>query len=130
LRRNHNVFGGSLSTPAEVIHQAKEQLTAYDRAEEGRRKGLFTQQTGRDATWQKPPESFYKLNWDASIDVARKQMGIGVAVRDHKGMLLASLCATKEQITDPGTAEAIAAWHAAKLAQRLGLRRIVLEGNA
>jgi hypothetical protein len=37
---------------------------------------------------------------------------------------------TKEMVTDPGTAEALAAWHAAKLARRLDLRQVVLEGDA
>jgi hypothetical protein len=57
-------------------------------------------------------------------------MGIGVAVRNHEGALLAALCATKEMVTDPGTTEALAALQAAELARRLDLRQVVLEGDA
>jgi hypothetical protein len=43
--------------------------------------------------------------------------------------LLASFCATKEFIIDPGTTKALAAWKAMELSHRLGLRKIVLEGD-
>lgn len=39
LRRNAFVFGGPLIASAEVIHRAKEQMSAFDRAEAGRCKG-------------------------------------------------------------------------------------------
>jgi ribonuclease HI len=61
---------------------------------------------------------------EAAID------GYGVAVRDHKGVLLASFCATKEFIIDPGTTKVLAAWKAVELSHHLGLRKIVLEGDS
>jgi hypothetical protein len=57
-------------------------------------------------------------------------MGIRVAVQNHDGVLLASLCASRELVTDSGTAEALAAWQAAELTQMLELRQVVLEGDA
>lgn len=79
--------------------------------------------------WQKPPEGFFKLNWDASLDVKRQQMGMEIVVRDHEGGVVASYCATKEFITDPTTAKALAAWRAVELSHHLGLLKIVLEGD-
>ena len=57
-------------------------------------------------------------------------MAIGVAVQNHEGVLLASLCATRKLVTNFGTVEAPAAWQAAELTRRLELRQVVLEGDA
>ena len=57
-------------------------------------------------------------------------MGVGVIARDHKGTVLAMFCATKRYVQDPTMAEAVAAWEAMELAQRLDLRRFILEGDA
>ena len=82
--------------------------------------------------WQKPPVGTIKLNWDASVDVGANKMGMGMAARDHTGELVASFCATLEFITDPSSAEALVARKVAQVqvSHRLGLRRIILEGDA
>jgi ribonuclease HI len=81
-------------------------------------------------TWQKPPEGVYKINWDTSVDRDRCKMGMGLVVRDHAGQLIAALCASKDHITDPTSAEALAASKAAELCHRLGLEKVILEGDA
>jgi ribonuclease HI len=60
----------------------------------------------------------------------RGKMGVGVIIRDAEGLVVASLCSTVPSITDPPTAEAIAAWKAAELCHALGLQRVILEGDA
>jgi hypothetical protein len=83
-------------------------------------------------TWQKPPEGVYKINWDASVDRDRCKMGMGMVVRDHAGQLIAALCTSKDHITDPASAKALAAGKAAEaeLCHRLGLEKVILEGDA
>ncbi|XP_059429220.1 uncharacterized protein LOC132163035 [Corylus avellana] len=130
LRRNAFVFGRPLLAPAEVIRRAKEQISAFEKTEAGRCKPQVPLRNHAAHTWQKPPEGFVKLNWDASIDARRQRIGIGVAVRNSNSTLLALLCASKTMLTDPGTAEALAAWHAAEITRRLGLRQVVLEEDA
>lgn len=55
---------------------------------------------------------------------------MGIVVKDHGGMVHAASCATMDFITDPMIAKAHATHKAAKLVQRLGLRKIVLEKDA
>jgi ribonuclease HI len=80
--------------------------------------------------WTKPPLGTIKLNWDASIDKVRNRMGVGVIARDHNGQAIAMFCSTKGGVQDPTMAEAVAVWEAVELAHRLGLRSLVLEGDA
>lgn len=75
------------------------------------------QKTITPGTWHKPMEGFYKANWDASLDKVERRMGMGIVVRDHKGTLQATLCATMDFVSDLTIAEALAAQKAAKLVQ-------------
>ncbi|XP_059428517.1 uncharacterized protein LOC132162279 [Corylus avellana] len=130
LRRNAFVFGKPLLAPAEVIRRAREQISAFEKTEAGRHKAHVPLRRQVNQRWQKPPADFIKINWDASIDEKHRRVGIGVAVRNSDGMMLAALCASKPILTDPGTAEALAAWSAANVARRLNLRQVILEGDA
>ncbi|XP_059434317.1 uncharacterized protein LOC132167380 [Corylus avellana] len=131
LRRNLFVFGGQLTAPAVILRQAKDQLEAFDKAEVSRSLGrALAQQTPISVKWTKPPVGFLKINWDASVDVSQKRMGMGIAIRDHGGELLAAYCATRDYITDAATAEALTAWQAVEISQSLGLEKVVLEGDA
>ena len=105
-------------------------MESFDRVDTGRSRGATSLKKSIPVKWQKPLEGFLKINWDASLDVSRKRMGMRIAIRDHRGMLLVASCATREFITDPATAKALSAWQAVELSQRLGRQNIVLEGNA
>lgn len=131
LRWNSFVFGGPLTAPAVLVRQAHEQMAAFEQAETVRSAGLITQQILPPVhAWMRPMEGFLKVNWDASLDLEGRRMGMGIAILDHNGTLLAALCATKDFITDPTTAEAYAVLKAVEFSHSLGLRRIILEGDA
>ena len=57
-------------------------------------------------------------------------MGMGIITRDHEGRVVAAWCATKTDVSDPASAEALAAWNVAVLSHRLGLRKVIAEGDA
>ena len=105
-------------------------VEAYERAEAGRCQGTIVQPTPIPEAWTKPPADFLKVNWDASVGGRQKRMGMGIAVRDQDGALRAALCATKNFITDPAMAEAVAAQKAVEVCLRLGLQKVILEGDA
>ena len=54
---------------------------------------------------------------------------MGVIAREHEGKAIAMFCANKGRVQDPTMAEAVAVWEAIELAHRLGLRRLILEGD-
>jgi ribonuclease HI len=92
----------------------------------------WSSQTTRqpDEAWKKPPMGVIKVNWDASIDKEGKRMGMGVVARDHEGEVVATLCAQIRYITDPTSAEALAAWKGVELINRMEWNRAILEGDA
>jgi ribonuclease HI len=54
----------------------------------------------------------------------------GIVIRSHEGEVMATKCLTKPYITDPLTAEAVAAWTAATLIGQLELKDVILEGDS
>jgi hypothetical protein len=51
-------------------------------------------------------EGYIKINWDVFLDMLRKRIGVGVVARDHEGVLVSAMRATKDFIIEPMTAEA------------------------
>ena len=57
-------------------------------------------------------------------------MGVGIAIRVHIGKALVMTCATKDFINNSTMAEAVGEWLAVALVIRLGLRNVLIEGDA
>lgn len=72
----------------------------------------------------------YKVNWDAAIDSANNQMGVGVIVKDHPGMIIVVISHTIGFILEPMVVEEITALYVAKFRHNLGLSIIILEGES
>ena len=64
------------------------------------------------------------------MDGKRKRIGIKIIVRDHGGGVLALMCETVNYIQDPVTAEALATRRAVEFSRTLGIRKLILEGDA
>ncbi|XP_042982649.1 uncharacterized protein LOC122311907 [Carya illinoinensis] len=65
---------------------------------------------------------------ESVIKVAR--IGIGVVIRDSRGRVIASLKSPKDSFPDAHLAESMAALKAVTFCKRLGLERVILEGDA
>jgi ribonuclease HI len=130
FRRNSIVFGGKMVAPGVVVQRAKDQVEAWCSAT--KRTIIPPAITAHHSavTWTRPSDGFVKVNWDASVNTNLNKMGAGVVVRDSHGVVLAMYCTTKGCITSPSDAEAVGAWAAVQLAKRMGLRRVILEGDA
>jgi hypothetical protein len=46
-------------------------------------------------SWQPPPTSKYKVNWDMAVDKNHGHIGIGIVVKDYEGIVLATRSTTK-----------------------------------
>jgi hypothetical protein len=133
LRRNKLIFEGLFQSPADLIRLAQEQLQSFRIAELGRCAQGFQLSPLSNSVpqkWKKPPHGVIKLNWDAAIDKNNQRMGIGIIARDHNGNIVAAFVATRLYITDPSSAEALAAWKMAELCVVLGLNNVLLEGDS
>jgi hypothetical protein len=80
--------------------------------------------------WQKPPNGRWKINWDAAIHKEAMQMGVGVIIRDEFGSVVAAQSKLFPFITDPTTADVVAASFAVLLDREVGGRQIILEGDS
>lgn len=57
-------------------------------------------------------------------------MSVGVVIRDDLGRVVAAQSKVIPLITDPTSAEAVAAWHAVLLGREVGGVRLLLEGDS
>ena len=131
FRRNGVIHEGEMLSPSMVIKQARDMLEGYELAVHPVEAEVPRQvHVPPNILWKAPPDDYIKVNWDASIDVARQLMRMGVVARNNRGEVLAMFCATKRCALEPSAAEALAAWQAAQLGLRMQWRKIILEGDA
>ena len=77
--------------------------------------------------WTKPPEDFYKANFDAAFFENSNTAGIGVVIRDCNGNIIGAL---SQKIVLPQSiehAEALAASRAVTFARELSLFKVIFE---
>ncbi|KAM0836970.1 hypothetical protein ACQ4PT_061973 [Festuca glaucescens] len=83
--------------------------------------------TTATSTWSAPPESWVKLNTDASFIGADKLGGAGAVVRCSDGRVVLAACSPITTCHDAEDAQAKAALLGAKLMQGMGYDNIILE---
>lgn len=70
--------------------------------------------------WMAPPQGWFKANWGAAIVKNIGQIGLGVVINDHKGLICVSKSITRQGFLDPVTIEASAAFLAIQLCCAMG----------
>ena len=80
--------------------------------------------------WCPPPAGFYKANWDAATSGDQNRTGVGVLIRDERGLVIAVLSKTIFAKLDPQIAKATAPLQAVELCRDIGVQDIFLEGDA
>jgi hypothetical protein len=130
FRRNRYVFDGVFTPPGCLIKGAIEALSEFREAS-----GLLSMNTqiqplSLPVQWTKPPQGFSKLNWDAALDKNQRLIGVGIVARDFEGKVIAAMCSFQRYISDSSVAEAFGARLCAEFGLFLGLRSVILEGDA
>jgi hypothetical protein len=130
FRRNRFVFEGVFTPPNCLIRGAKEALQDFKKAHDSSFILSHPNPPSLSHQWSKPPQGVYKLNWDAAVDRKQRLIGVGIVARDCKGKVLAARCSFHRYISNPAVAEAFGAKICAEFGLFLGLRNVVLEGDA
>ncbi|XP_023917796.1 uncharacterized protein LOC112029338 [Quercus suber] len=87
--------------------------------------------THRSSThWRPPPFELFKINFDGAVFAHDKKSGIGVVIRDHQGLVIASCSKPVHQVLRSNDIEAKAAGWALSFALDVGVKRAVLEGDS
>lgn len=76
------------------------------------------------------PSGCFKINFNGAIFPKEKKSGIGVVIRDNRGLVIASCSKVVHQVLGSSNIEAMAAAWALSFASNLGVRRVVLEGDS
>nr|POE61318.1 hypothetical protein CFP56_48890 [Quercus suber] len=72
----------------------------------------------------------FKINFDGVIFPKEKKSGIGVVIRDSRGLVIASCSKAVHQVLGVFDVEAMAATWALSFASDVGVKRAVLEGDS
>ncbi|XP_030936275.1 uncharacterized protein LOC115961430 [Quercus lobata] len=80
--------------------------------------------------WRPPPSKLFKINFDGVVFSHDKKTGIGVVIRDYKGLVIVSCSKLVHQELCSADIEAIAAGWALSFALDVGVKRAILEGDS
>ncbi|XP_035543621.1 uncharacterized protein LOC118347698 [Juglans regia] len=117
--------------PKTVLQKASEPLVEYKAAQALLQQTKQSQVRGRgDLKWEKPAAGLVKINWDASLDVKDRRMGVGIIIRDEEGEALVAVCDQKEHVDNPMVAESYALRVALDVCGELNIQRAIFEGDA
>ena len=122
-----------LIQPADAIHQiaylSKNWLAEFQARQASLNSGpILTQPTRR--TWKPPPSGTFKINFDGAIFPIEKKSGLGVVIRDSRGLVIASCSKVVHQALGVCEVEALAVAWALSFASDVGVKRAVLEGGS
>ena len=113
----------------QIAHLSKNWLAEY----QARQVSLGPSPTHTQPTrcrWKPPPSGAVKINFDGAIFPKEKKSGIGVVIRDNKGLIIASCSKVVHQVLGVFDIEALAAVWALSFASNVGVRRAVFEGDS
>ena len=80
--------------------------------------------------WRPPENNSYKVNFDAATFGSTNSTGIGVIVRDCAGEVIGALSLLMSMPQSVAAVEALACRQSVKFAAKIGLTRVVIEGDS
>jgi ribonuclease HI len=80
--------------------------------------------------WQPPMIRVIKVNWDASLNMKDRYVGIGIVAWDHHGNFMGARAIAKKVVGSPELAETMVAFEAVLFCKEAGFFDILLEGDA
>ncbi|XP_026398958.1 uncharacterized protein LOC113294796 [Papaver somniferum] len=122
------VFEGKIRHPNGIIMSIRQFCMKYNIL------GCETNSKSRNKTsitkkkWEKPPENWWKLNFDAAFDKDKNICGMGLILRDCAGRFLEALVkATKARDVEQG--EVLALLEDTKWIRSRGWKNVIIEGD-
>ena len=113
--------------PGWLITLARELLEDFRTAQDQMRTESARQQA-RD-TWQPPPQSVFKLNFDAAVFSGLNRSSFGAIIRNEKGEVMATMAAKGLEVFCSMEAELLACRKAIEFAVDAGYSELVIEGD-
>ena len=79
--------------------------------------------------WKPPPNSVFKLNFDAAVFVEAKRTGFGAIIRNDKGEVMAAMSAGGPQVSSSKEAELLVCRKVVEFAIDARFSELVIEGD-
>ncbi|XP_042974604.1 uncharacterized protein LOC122306236 [Carya illinoinensis] len=131
LRRNDWIFEKIMACPKNSFSATKAALHEFRDSQVALTQRGAVQKTNTEMVrWEKPERGYVKVNWDASMDLKGKRMGIGIMIRDEQGETMVTVCDQKPNMVEAAVAESLALRKAAEICSELNIQRAIFEGNA
>jgi ribonuclease HI len=135
LRRNVWIFEQCFEHPDIVYSEATKAWLAFKRCNMTDHKMSLKverneENSSRQSNWSPPHVGVIKVNWDASINVVKDWVGLGIIARDSNGLCMVAKCITIRARTDPKTTEFMAALQAIQFSKEVGFWDVIFEGDA
>lgn len=85
---------------------------------------------GASRRWRMPGINEVKANWDATLDIENKRMGIEIVIRDAEGEILASIiCSVRRNVAQPTLEKFLALWKTLEIYNELAFSKVNMEGD-
>ncbi|XP_030924730.1 uncharacterized protein LOC115951718 [Quercus lobata] len=126
-QRNWVVYGGKFHDPGWLINRSRELLEEFRTAQDQMR----TESVRQSAcdTWQPPPQSIFKLNFDATVFLGLNRSGFGAIIRNEKGEVMAAMAGKGSKVFCSEEAELLACRKAIEFTVVVGFSELVIEGD-
>ncbi|XP_041016197.1 uncharacterized protein LOC121258719 [Juglans microcarpa x Juglans regia] len=119
-----------LSCPRKIFTSAIAGLEEYRNSQRVQRQDVHPSSADKNRhKWQLLEADFVKVNWDASLHLKRKRIGVGIMIRDAKGETLVAVCDQRKHVQDPSVAECHALWKALELCNELNIQKVMFKGD-
>ena len=128
--RNEVVHGGNFLHPTQVVREVVTSLEDFKRVNLQGGAHDEVPDTSGEEKWKPPSENTLKINWDATVDLKKGIIGLGIIVRDERGDFIEAETKYVMMQAEPVVAETMAALQALNLCMRQGYQRAILEGDA
>ena len=122
------MHGGKLKDSSSLNKRAEEFVDEFKHAQN--HLSIQTRQQLNGHVWQPPPQSEYKLNFDATTFSGLDRLGYGAIIRNDKGEVMAAMTTNGSKVSTSDEVELFACQRAIEFAVDAGFSRLIIEGDS
>ena len=126
-QRNAIVHRGQIKDPKWLNQRAVEYLDEYRKVQEQ----MILPSTAAQPrqSWQPPPSSVYKLNFDEAVFTGIQCSGFGAIIRNSYGEVMAAMSVKGPSVSSSEEVKALACQKAIEFAMEAGFSELIIEGD-
>ena len=124
--RNAEIHGENQKPVPMLVSSVRQYVSEYTQAQQR----IYDPMSRPSQKWKPLRPGFVKVNFDGALDRRTNTGGIGIVIRNEKGLIMGAKAAKSHCFNEPFLAEAKAALSALIFAFEMGFQKIEVEGDA